>query len=58
MRLLVCGEPPGHEPPRRDAAWPVEWRAGDAEATVTGPYGYNCRFEYCTAPPGECENPE
>jgi hypothetical protein len=22
---LVCGKPPGHEPPHRDAVWPVEW---------------------------------
>ena len=23
--LMVCGRAPGHEPPHRDAVWPVAW---------------------------------
>lgn len=31
---LVCGRPPGHQPPHRDAAWPVEWDDTPATGSV------------------------
>jgi len=29
--VLVCGRPPGHRGPHRDAMWPVRWRDEEEE---------------------------
>ncbi len=37
--LLVCGLPPGHDGPHRDAVWPVSWD-GTAGRVPPAPPGW------------------
>ena len=34
------------------------WRARQRVPSQAAGRAHNCRFEYCTAPTGECQNPE